>query len=569
MNRTITMNLSGIIFHIEEDAYDKLNKYLTTIRSYFKDSDGRDEIMSDIESRIAEMLQEKVSKTKQAVLMMDVESVIAVMGKPEDFAGDAEPSQNTNTNGATAENATHQQTKRRRLFRDPDDKMVGGVCSGIAHYFDFDPIWLRAAFAISFFVFGSGFLLYMILMIIMPKAKTIAEKLEMRGEKVDINNIGKAVNEEFDDLKKRMKNFGSEIGSKETKERVRSSARQATEFAGDVLGHMARVFGKIFAVFLVFFGVVLMVVLLATIFGRGTISIFNSSVNNVHFSLYEFCAAAVPNGIPIELIVTGLILFVGVPLLSIIYRGIKHLFGIKEKNRIVKYTANILWLIGVAIMIYIGCMVGTDFNEETVMKQDVAIQQPLHNTLYLDMKPTTEDDIELTYNHNRHFYLGNWSMMSKDDENFRLGYPELTIVPAEGINYELVVIKSAYGHDKKEAAYRAKNIEYVVTQTDSTILFNSYYDIKTGDKLRAQDLKVLLKVPVGKIVFLSKRMEKIIYNIDNVTNTYDGDMVNRRWIMTVKGLQCVDCNGLERTASQMEDSLVPPPPPLPPGQKRL
>src|SRR3954471_1643403 len=115
MNRTITMNLSGIIFHIEEDAYDKLNKYLTTIRSYFKDSDGRDEIMNDIESRIAEMLQEKVSKTKQAVLMMDVESVIAVMGKPEDFAGEAEASQQTNTNYAHAENATHQQTKRRRL----------------------------------------------------------------------------------------------------------------------------------------------------------------------------------------------------------------------------------------------------------------------------------------------------------------------------------------------------------------------------------------------------------------------------------------------------------------------
>ncbi len=568
MNRTITMNLSGIIFHIEEDAYDKLNKYLSTIRSYFKDSDGRDEIMSDIESRIAEMLQEKVSKTKQAVLMMDVESVIAVMGKPEDFAGDAEPSQHTNTDNTNTSNATFQH-KRKRIFRDPDEKRVGGVCAGIAHYFDFDPIWLRAAFAISFFIFGSGFLLYCILWVILPEAKTTAEKLEMRGEKVDINNIGKAVNEEFQDLKKRVKNFGDELGSKETKERVRSSARQATEFAGDVLGHMIRIFGKIFAVFLVFFGVVLMVILLATIFGRGTISIFNSSINNVHFSLYEFCAAAVPNGIPIELIVTGLILFVGVPLLSIIYRGIKHLFGIKEKNKIVKYTANALWLIGVAIMVYIGCMVGTDFNEETIMKQDVAIQQPLHNTLYLDMKPTTEDDIELTYNnHHHHFYFGNWSMVSRDDDNFRLGYPELTIVPAEGSNFELVVIKSSYGHDKKEAGYRAKNIEYNVTQTDSTILFNSYYDIKAGDKLRAQDLKVLLKVPVGKIVFLGKRMEKIIYDIDNVTNTLDGDMVNRRWIMTAKGLRCLDCNGLEKTTLEIDDSLVPPPPPLPPGQKR-
>ena len=148
------MNLSGIIFHIEEDAYDMLNKYLSTIKGYFKDSDGRDEIMSDIESRIAEMLQEKVNKTKQAVLMSDVESVISVMGKPEDFAGENESSENKQS--ASSENNTYSpNTTRRRVFRDPDDKVLGGVCSGISSYFDFDPIWLRAAFAISFFVFGT------------------------------------------------------------------------------------------------------------------------------------------------------------------------------------------------------------------------------------------------------------------------------------------------------------------------------------------------------------------------------------------------------------------------------
>jgi len=146
-------------------------------------------------------------------------------------------------------------------------------------------------------------------------------------------------------------------------------------------------------------------------------------------------------------------------------------------------------------------------------------------------------------------------------------------VPSESANFELVTIKSANGHDKKEAAFRARNIDYVVTQTDSTILFNSYYDIKAEDKLRAQDLKVILKVPVNKIIFLSKRMEKIIFDIDNVNDTYDGDMVNRRWIMTKSGLQCIDCEGLDVAPKNADDSIVPVPPvppvaPVPPGTKR-
>src|ERR1043166_3707171 len=245
MKKTITMNLSGIIFHIEEDAYDKLNKYLSTIRGYFKDSEGRDEIMNDIEARIAEMLQEKVSNTKQAVLMPDVESVIAVMGKPEDFAGSEESSDEKKEEPREKQNySSSGSNRRRRVFRDPDDKVFGGVCSGISNYFDVDPLWLRAAFAIAFFVFGSGLLLYIILMIIIPKAKTSAEKLEMRGEKVDINNIGKVVNEEFEDFKKRMK----EYDTKENREKVRTSTEKVGDFISDVFMNIVHILAKVFSV---------------------------------------------------------------------------------------------------------------------------------------------------------------------------------------------------------------------------------------------------------------------------------------------------------------------------------
>lgn len=579
MNRTITMNLSGIIFHIEEDAYDKLNRYISTIRSYFKDSEGRDEIMSDIESRIAEMLQEKVSKTKQAVLMADVESVIAVMGKPEDFAGETEFNEQKTTSYSAGEGSRSEYNgRRRRVFRDGEEKMLGGVCSGIANYFDFDPIWLRGAFAVSFFIFGSGFLVYLILWIIIPEAKTTAEKLEMHGEKVDINNIGRAVNEEFEDLKKRMKDFGDNVGSEKNRVRIKSSARRATEFVGDVFYNIIRVLGKIVAVFLVVIGIILMVGLLATIFGKGTIAVFNAPGSNIHFSLYEFASAVFPNDLSIPFVVLSLILFLGVPLLSIIYSGIRHLFGIKQKNRIVKYTANILWLIGLVMMLYVGAVMASDFNEQASNKQRVDIKQPLKGTMYLDLSPDSEDDVDMPGRHHRTINFGDWDLLSKDENKFRIGYPDLNIVPSETDSFELVAIRSANGYDKKEAVNRAKNIDYSITQHDSVILFNGYYDISITDKLRAQDLQLIFKVPVNKVVYLSKRLERILFDVDNVNDALDRDMVDRRWIMTKKGLECVDCEGLENLSStydslnqdieklhHMKGNEIPPPPPLPPA----
>lgn len=566
MNRTITMNLSGIIFHIEEDAYDMLNRYLSTIKSYFKDSEGRDEIMSDIESRIAEMLQEKVNQTKQAVLMADVESVTAIMGKPEDFAAENDSTQDRSSNSAP--DAYPSRSGRRRVFRDSDEKLLGGVCSGIANYFNFDPIWLRGAFAISFFIFGTGFLLYVILWIIIPEAKTTAEKLEMRGEKVDVNNISKAVNEEFEDFKKRVKDFGNEVGSKENKDRVKSSARKASEFVGDVFHNMIKVVGKIVAVLCVFIGIVLMAGLLATIFGKGTISVFNGPGGSTHFSLYEFSSAVLPADLPIQLVVVTLILFLGVPLLSIIYGGIRHLFGIKQKNKIVKYSANILWLIGLILVFYVATIIGSDFSEQASNKQKIDIFQPAGSMLYLDMKPTADEDVYTGKHHRNKINFGDWILLSKDEDKFRIAYPEMSIVASETDSFELVTIRSAHGYDKKEAVNRAKNIDYSIEQNDSLISFNGYFDVKSEDKLRAQEIKIILKVPMNKSIYLSKRMEKLIFDIDNVNDALDRDMVERAWIMTKQGLHCVDCEGLENVI--ITDSIVPPPAPpaLPKNSKK-
>jgi phage shock protein PspC (stress-responsive transcriptional regulator) len=559
MNRTITMNLSGIIFHIEEDAYEKLNKYLATIKGYFNATEGRDEIMGDIESRIAEMLQEKVNLTKQAVLLADIESIIAVMGKPEDFAGENEQ---VESNTSKQDPAYTEGRYGKRLFRDPDDKMLGGVCSGIANYFDLDPIWIRGAFAISFFAFGSGALLYFVLWMIMPLARTTAEKLQMRGEKVDINNIGKTVNEELNDLKKRVNRFGEEVSSPAGRERLRNTGRSVGHFLGATLVSILTVIGKIVSVIVLILSVIFLTGLLALLFGKSNFMNFDSG-DSIHFSIYEISAAALPADISAELVVTALILVLGIPLLLIIYSVVKYLFNIRQRNKYVNYTACVLWVIGTVLTSYIVIKTMNEFSNEAHVKKNIGIQQPAGKMLYLDVNPTSLDgennlirSSHYIKRHGNYTRMDDWSILSKEDDHYRLGYPVVDIVRSETDSFELVVIKTSNGFDKKEATMYAKNISYETSQKDSLLMFNSYFDMSPNDKFRAQRIKIILKVPLNKTIFLSKRMERIIFDIDNIPNILDRDMVNRKWIMTSQGLECLDCDGSEATVYDSKNKSV-------------
>lgn len=197
MKKTISINLAGIVFTIDEDAFSALDKYLKIISSYFKEEDGKKEIMSDIESRIAEVFQERMAKMRNVVSLEDVEHVISMMGEPEAFKQE--------DNSSTTEE--HSQSEfaytSKRLFRDPDNKIVAGVCSGIGHYLGIDPLILRIAFLVALIFFGSGVLLYLILAVAMPKAVSASDKLQMKGQAVTIDNIKRRFEEEISALKKK------------------------------------------------------------------------------------------------------------------------------------------------------------------------------------------------------------------------------------------------------------------------------------------------------------------------------------------------------------------------------
>ena len=174
MNKTININLGGFFFHIDEVAYQKLRRYLESIsKSLSDDPQGKNEIIADIEARISELLSEKITDARQVVNEGDIDDIIVIMGQPEDYA-EAEQEYNDASYSYSRNSASG-----KKLFRDGDDKFLGGVASGIAHYFDIDTIWIRLGLLALFFGAGFGILVYIILWILLPEAKTTAEKLQM------------------------------------------------------------------------------------------------------------------------------------------------------------------------------------------------------------------------------------------------------------------------------------------------------------------------------------------------------------------------------------------------------
>ncbi|WP_261395244.1 PspC domain-containing protein [Membranihabitans marinus] len=195
MNKIEYINLGGIPLAIDMDASQRLQDYLYELDDYFGKSDYADEIIRDIELRLAELIEESMGSRKVAN-MTDIEKSIAIMGRPDQFE-QPDRDEPGETYAGNKESASY----RRKLYRDPENKVIAGVCSGIAAYFDIDdPIWVRLAFAIIFFTAGAGVLLYIILWIVMPKARTSIDRLRMKGQPIDLENIERMMESGIDHI---------------------------------------------------------------------------------------------------------------------------------------------------------------------------------------------------------------------------------------------------------------------------------------------------------------------------------------------------------------------------------
>lgn len=354
MKKTLTVNLGGTVFHIDEDAYQLLDKYLTNLRIHFKKEEGSEEIMNDFEMRISELFNERIRLGYDVITIVQVEDVIKRMGKPEELFGEEFEKEAQSSDPGT-ENKSAGGTKttiHKRFFRNPDDKVLGGVCGGLAAYFGWDPTPIRLVLFVLMFLFGVTIPIYLILWLIIPVARTATEKLQMRGESVTIESIGKTVTDGFEKV-------SSDVNDYINSGKPRTGAQRLADGIVDVLGIILKVSAALLALILfpplllVLF--VLIVVFGALIFGGGFGMLYHL-VPSFQWDLF--------NGFSDGVLATGsfcVIMMIGIPVVTALYLLGSYLFKWKPISTGVKWTLLIVWFVALVVNTFLVVRYGIPF----------------------------------------------------------------------------------------------------------------------------------------------------------------------------------------------------------------
>jgi phage shock protein PspC (stress-responsive transcriptional regulator) len=617
MKKIININLSGRVIPIEDSAYEKLQAYIESLRRYFGNEESRDEIINDIESRIAELLHEKIRKGADAVTDQDVNEVIASMGTVEDF--EAEEKENIAAPAAAASSQqtnagadyTYSKREKSRLYRDSGDKMIGGVCSGIANYLGIDPAIVRILFAIiSFGGFGLGFLAYIILWIILPpkdlgdfsgkrlyrnpddkvisgvsgglaayfgrKSSTIRlifaaplilnilfsvlswpffhegsfvpnivfgsltgtfilayiilwivlpeansdyQKMEMRGEKVDVNRIRQNVREGMDNMKEKMKGWGEEV--KESAQNMTAKARefagtrgktfakeanQAARRGGRGIGH---IIGVLFKAFFLFIAGTIAFALFVALIGLliGGVSVWplkNFILDGMWQNLYGWGT---------------LIFFLGVPLIGFIIWLLRRIMKVKSQNNYLGWTFGGLWALGwVSVTLFVASLVN-DFRMSNYKRPatEIAITQPANGKMIVKV---SEPEVE---------YSGSMPWIDIDGEGLditkdTLKYANIKIediLPSTDGNYHVEIKKYSRGRTTVEAENKAQKIQFNVFSKDSVLDLGSSISIDKETKFRGQKIIVVIRVPAGKKIRFDESIDKL-HSFNITINEHNG-----------------------------------------------
>ncbi len=477
MNKTVNINIGGLVFHIDEDAYQKLTRYFEAIKRSLSNSSGKDEIMKDIEMRVAELLTEKQKSDKHVVNSKDVDEVIVIMGQPEDYRLDDDGDEKA---------AEPLYTKSRKLYRDKDRGTVAGVCTGLGHYFGVDAVWFKILFLIFAFAgFGTGIVAYFVLWIAMPKAVTTTEKLEMTGEPVTISNIERKVREEFESVSNRVKNADYDKMGNE----IRTGATRAADSFGDVLMSIFKVFAKILGAIIV---VVSSLGLLAVCFTSIFMIVSSSMPDN-----YVLNHISTPIGLETPIWIQGILflLTAGIPLFFFLILGLKLLVNnMKSIGNIAKYSLLGIWIIAVGIVISLGINEATQiaFDGKDVKKEVIHIAPT--DTLMIKFK--NNDFYSKNRYHNTDFRL------TQDENNKDIIYSNsisLEIMPTEEALPYLQIERLSVGKTAGEARGRAEKIKYGYKIEGNQLILDNYLLTDAINKFRGQKVELFLYLPKGTL----------------------------------------------------------------------
>lgn len=633
MKKVININFQGRVVPIEENAYDILKQYIESLRRYFANEEGKDEIINDIESRIAELFAETLKKGSTCITDDDVNNIINSMGRPEDF-DDEEAKVHSQLGGKTTEGTNYAKetftNSNRRLYRDENNKVLGGVCSGIANYFGIDPliirilavlgnvfsfwtylilwiaipssanqvigsarkrllrdmddkiiggvcsglghyfgvkVWIpRLLFLIPFLSFVTqwhhwglfGFphfvslsfspgatLLYIILWMILPEAVTSADKLEMKGERVDLNSIKHTIQTDMEGFKGRAEKFGADLKNR-AEDLSKDFGPRAHTFGNEVadaakrtslgLGGVIAIFAKIFAYFIM---AVVLFSIVVGLFAAGVAFIGISPVFNYIFT----------DGWETALAWIGILLSVWVPIIGIITFAVRRISKSKRNSSLVRYSFLSLWIAGLICLITLLVSIRNDFRyKSTVAEEKVALSNAKVDKLEVALTGYTNNW------HGKH-WLRLEPFEGIDTDTVFVPNTDVRIIKSLSDSFEVTVLKMSNGDTRSAATELANKIKYSITQKDSILSLYKGIQINTTDKFRNQRMIITIAVPVGKRIKIDDKIgwrTHLDFGANNTDWNWNDDFgnedemnweTNKEYIMTAKGLKLIRDNG--------------------------
>jgi len=493
MKKNIRVNVSGILFNIDEDAYKVLEDYLKRLEQHFKYSQGSKEIIDDIESGIAEMMSAKINESKTIISISDLDEIMKAMGEPGEIDVQDEHEENE-----TYENGRPKNSKQRRLYRNGDAKVIGGVCSGISSYLNIDVVWVRILFLLLLLISGTGFIIYIILWMAVPEATTTSQKLEMEGEPINIDNIEKKIRDEIN-------NLGDQLN--DLKRKHFSKKKDIERPIKNVLNAISPIFYAIGRAFLIFFGAIfsilafLLIIFLIPAFFFANNLLFNNFNGFVYFSIPEFANAIGYNSTDYNILVfaVGAVLFI--PLLLIVLSGLAHLFNIREIIKGIKKALVIIWILSLIMLTYSAIKIADNFRQRASATAETKLLVDSNSdTLYVEVNPDLmnypifDEEVSDVYD-----ALDEKFLLYKENNLF-FSVPEIETVKTSDSLMSVEFIKKSSANKKQIAETYIQNFNYKFNLKDSLLEISPLFTFPIKDKWRAQNLKLKIYIPEGKFV---------------------------------------------------------------------
>lgn len=500
MEKTLTINISGWVFNINEDAFHLLTEYFKKLKQHFGKQDGGDEIVADIETRVAELFKEKIDE-KETVINKDlVDEVMNIMGQPYQMEEDIDEDE------APKYQETRKQKPRKKLFRDTMNAHIAGVASGLGRYINLDPIIIRIIFLLLVPTGGAGIIIYLILWVLIPEAATTSDRIKMEGKKVNVENIENKVREETEYIKERLSGFSEE--AKDVYHRTGPIRKEGVK-------KLESIFKAIGRGLLRFLKIILGIILFST--GLGfliTFALFFFNwIPGLDFDTFFVDGLSLPSFLGKFIFDTkytiitliSLTILIIIPIIMLLFNGIRFIFNTK-RNKTIGSIALQSW--AVALIISIG-MTYTTF---TAYKNE-ALNITSHN-----FKTLKSDTLSIKLNTDSYYQdiltSDQKTIISQDDE-FPIrnegefyGDPKLEIITSDKDKFELKLYLSANGYNDDKANINIQDIVYYFNIDSTSLTLDPYYKLKENTMWRNQDVRLTLFVPEGKTISIERKIRK-------------------------------------------------------------